>query len=87
MPRRRTSIKRTRADRKKQQHNLKIKKQLKKTIKSFQTLLSAKNVNDAKKFIGKVFSQLDKAAKKSILHPKTARRKKSRLSKRLNKHR
>jgi len=83
MPRRRTSLKRNRADKKKRLRNLKIKQQLKKTVKKFQALLSAKNANEAKILLGKVFSQFDKAAKKRILHPKTADRKKSRLMKRL----
>jgi len=85
MPRRKTSVKKTRSDRKKHQSNLKIKQQLKKSIKKFQGLLSAKNVEEAKKFISKVFSQLDKAAKKNTIHSRTASRKKSRLMKRLNK--
>jgi small subunit ribosomal protein S20 len=63
--------------------NLKIKQQLKKTIKKFQALMSAKNINEAKALLGKVFSQLDKAAKKRTIHPRTASRKKSRLAKRL----
>ena len=85
MPRRRTSLKRKRADKKKHLRNLKVKQQLKKTIKKFQELLSAKNANEAKVFLGKLFSQLDKAAKKRIIHPRTANRKKSRLMKRLTK--
>ena len=83
MPRRRTSIKKTRADKKKHQRNLKIKQQLKKTIKKFQALISAKNLGEAKALLGNVFSQLDKAAKKRTIHPKTASRRKSRLMKRL----
>lgn len=85
MPRRRTSLKRKRADKKRHLRNLKVKQQLKKTLKKFQALLSAKNINEAKTLLGKVFSQLDKAAKKRIIHPKTANRKKSRLAKRLTK--
>ena len=85
MPRRKTSVKKTRADKKKHFNNLKIKQQLKRSIKKFQGLLSAKNVEEAKKFISKVFSQLDKAAKKNTIHARTASRKKSRLMKRLNK--
>lgn len=83
MPRRRTSIKKTRADKKKRLRNLKIKQQLKKTIKKFQALLSAKKIEEAKTILKNVFSQLDKAAKKRVIHPKTANRKKSRLAKRL----
>lgn len=85
MPRRRTSIKKTRVDKKRHLRNLKIKQGLKKAIKKFQSLLSAKNIAEAKTFIAKVFSQLDKAAKKRVIHPNVARRKKSRLMKRLNK--
>jgi len=85
MPRRRTSIKKQRVDRKKHLRNLKIKKELKKTLKEFQSLVAAKNIEEAKKFLKKAFSQFDKAAKKLVIHPRTARRKKSRLAKRLSK--
>jgi ribosomal protein S20 len=84
MPRRKTSIKKTRADKKKHQRNIKVKSELKKTIKKFLAFLSAKNINEAKKLLGRVFSQLDKAAKKNIIPPGMARRRKSRLAKRLS---
>jgi small subunit ribosomal protein S20 len=85
MPRRRTSLKKTRQDKKKHFRNLKIKQQLKRTLKKLQALLSAKNITEARILLGKVFSQLDKAAKKKVIHPRTASRKKSRLMKRLSK--
>jgi small subunit ribosomal protein S20 len=85
MPRRRTSIKKTRADKKKHLRNLKVKQQIKKTIKKFQQLMSSKNLAEAKALLHKVFSELDKAAKKRVIHPATANRKKSRLAKRLSK--
>ncbi len=85
MPRRRTSLKSNRVNKRKHTRNLKIKQQLKKAIKKFQELLSEKNVTEAKTFIAKVFSQLDKAAKKNIIHPATANRRKSRLTRRLSK--
>lgn len=85
MPRRKTSIKKTRSDKKKHLQNLKIKQQLKKTIKQFQGLVAAGNQLEAKKVLTQVFSQLDKAAKKKIIHLATANRRKSRLMKRLNK--
>lgn len=84
MPRRKTSLKRKRADKKRHLRNLKIKQQLKKTLKKFQALLLQKNLNDAKQLLKTAFSQLDKAAKKRVIHPKTASRKKSRLTKRLS---
>lgn len=85
MPRRRTSLKSNRVNKKKHTRNLKVKGQLKKAIKEFQELLTNKNAGEAKAFIAKVFSQLDKAAKKNIIHPATANRRKSRLMRRLNK--
>lgn len=85
MPRRKTSIKKTRADKKKRLRNLKVKGNLKKTIKQFQALLSTKNIEEAKKLLGKVFSQLDKAAKKKVIRQKSANRRKSRLAQRLGK--
>ena len=53
--------------------------------REFQDLLTKKDINEAKTFISKVFSQLDKAAKKNIIHPATANRRKSRLMRRLGK--
>ena len=85
MPRRRTSVKRTRVNNRKHLRNLKVKVQLKKTVKKFQELLVAKDLSQAKTLISKVFSQLDKAAKKKIIHPKTADRRKSRLMRKLGK--
>jgi len=83
MPRRRNAVKKIRQDKIRRLHNLKIKTQLKKTIKKFQALLNAKNIEEAKSALKKVYSELDKAAKKRIIHPKTANRKKSRLTLRL----
>jgi len=83
MPRRKSSLKRQRQDKKRRLRNLKIKHSLKKTIKKFQALLLSKKIDEAKALLVKVYSLLDKAAKKRIIHPKTADRKKSRLAKRL----
>ena len=85
MPRRRTSIKKSRVDKRKHLRNIRVTQKLKKTLKKFQALLSSKKAGEAKEFLKKVFSELDKAAKKEILHPNTANRKKSRLARRLNK--
>lgn len=85
MPRRKSSIKRQRVDKKKRLRNLIIKRKLKKTLKKFQALLSSQNIKEAKELLKNVFSQLDKAAKKKIIHPKTASRNKSRLARRLTK--
>ncbi|MBU1090831.1 MAG: 30S ribosomal protein S20 [Candidatus Omnitrophica bacterium] len=83
MPRRKSSIKRKRADKKKHLRNLRVKKELKKTLKKFQALVSANSIKEAQTLLKEIFSRFDKAAKKRIIHPKTADRKKSRLAKRL----
>lgn len=83
MPRRKSSIKKTRADKKKHLRNLKIKRQLKATLKKFHALIVTKKITEAKDLLKKAFSQLDKAAKKRVIHPRTAKRKKSRLALRI----
>lgn len=80
MPRRKSSIKKKRADIKKHSRNLKVKQQLKKALKKFNALVAAKNAGEAKPFLSKVYSLLDKAAKKKVIHPNLAHRKKSRLA-------
>lgn len=80
MPKQRSALKRLRVDKKRRLRNIKIKQELKKTLKKFQALISAKNTEEAKALLKKVYSQLDKAAKKKIIHPRTASRRKSRLT-------
>jgi small subunit ribosomal protein S20 len=99
MPRRRQSLKARRKDKKRHAHNLQIKTAIKKKLKELKEYLSAKNIDtsaslsvngersrtieEAKKALKDVISQLAKAAKKDIIHKNTARRKISRLSKKL----
>jgi small subunit ribosomal protein S20 len=84
MPRRRTSLKSNRVSKRKHARNLKVKVQLKKASKKFQELIAKKDA-EAKIFISKIFSLLDKAAKKNIIASGAANRKKSRLMRKLNK--
>jgi len=83
MPKRRAAVKRLRVDKKRRLRNLKVKKELKKSIKQLQVLAASKNTAEAKTSLTKIFSLLDKAAKKKIIHPKTADRRKSRLAKKV----
>lgn len=85
MPRRSTSIRTNRAARKRRLRNLKIKQGIKKTLKKFYKLIASKNLEEAKKIFTQLTSQLDKAAKKGIIHSNTADRKKSRLALQLQK--
>jgi small subunit ribosomal protein S20 len=83
MPKRKAGIKRIRVDRKRRLKNIAVKQELKKALKKLKALLSSKSTQEAKVHLGKVFSLLDKAAKKNVIHSNTASRKKSRLSKEL----
>ncbi len=83
MPQRKTALKRLRVDRKKHLHNLKIKTKLKKIIKQFLSLISAKKLDEAKEMFRQVVVKLDKAVSRGIIHKNTASRKKSRFSRKL----
>ncbi len=83
MAKRKAAVKRERVDRKRHAHNVKIKTELKKTIKKYQQLVAQKNAAEAGTTLKKVYSLLDKAAKKNVIHPNKAARDKSRLSQKL----
>lgn len=85
MPQRKCALKRLHADKKRRLRNIRLKKDLKKTLKKIQSLLAAKNVEEAKKVLKEASSKLDKAASKGLMTKNTANRKKSRLTIRLNK--
>ena len=85
MPQRKCAAKRLRADKKRRLRNIRLKAELKKALKSIQSLIAANNVAEAKKAISAVSSSLDKAVSKGILSKNTASRKKSRLTIRINK--
>ncbi len=63
--------------------NLSIKSLLKTETKKFIDLLASKKLDEAKKQLNILTSELDKASSKGIIHTKTASRKKSRLMKKL----
>ncbi|MDP1689295.1 MAG: 30S ribosomal protein S20 [bacterium] len=65
--------------RRRTQNNLK-KETYKKEVKNFRKLILAKNINDAKALLPKVFKALDKAAKTNVIKKGKADRLKSRLS-------
>ncbi len=83
--RRRQSLKAQRKDKKRRQHNIEIKSGLKKTLKKLQGFITGKKLEEAKKTLNEAVSHLAKAAKKKIMHPNTAKRKISRLSKKVAK--
>ena len=80
MPQRRTAIKDLRKAHTKHLHNLQIKTDLKKTIKKFVTAASDKKA-DVKDLLKEIYKKFDKAAKRNVMHKKTAARRKSRFAK------
>ena len=83
MPQRRAALKRLRVDRKKRIRNLKLKTDLKKTIKKFLSLITDKKAKEAKDFFPKLVAKVDRASVKGIIHKNTAARKKSQFSRQL----
>jgi small subunit ribosomal protein S20 len=81
VPQRKASLKRLRADKTRRLRNIKIKTDLKKTLKGFKALLADNKRQELLAALKKAFSRLDKAAAKGIIHKKTASRKKGRLHK------
>ncbi len=61
-------------------HNLDIKTDLKKTIKSFLSAAKDKKA-DSQDLLKTVYKKLDKAAKRNVLHKRTAARRKARFAK------
>ncbi len=84
LPQRRSGIKELRKNRKNRLHNLDIKTDLKKTIKSYKASLESDNKAEAATKLKDAHKKIDKAAKRNLLHKNTAARKKSQLSKALS---
>lgn len=60
--------------------NTRTKKTLKEGMKGVEKLATAKKWKDAKASLSAAYSAIDKAAKKGVIKPNTAARKKARLS-------
>jgi small subunit ribosomal protein S20 len=82
VPQRRTAIKDLRKNRRRQMMNLDLKSDLKKTLKQFTTAASAK-AKDSKDLLKTVYKKLDKAAKRNVMHKRTASRRKAKFAKML----
>jgi small subunit ribosomal protein S20 len=80
MPNIQAAKKSVRKDKKRRLNNLAIASELKTLIKKLNSLISAKKSAEASNMLSLVMSKLDKAAKKGVIKPKNADRKKSRLS-------
>ncbi len=65
--------------------NTQRKKKMRNLIKKAKILVAQKKIEEAKKLLPQIYKALDKTAKKNIIKKNTASRKKSRLTKMLNK--
>ena len=80
MPQRKTGVKELKKNRTRQMHNLDIKTDLRKTMKAFVAAVSAKP-EDVKALLSTLYKKIDKAAKRNIIHKKTASRRKASFAK------
>ncbi len=80
MPNTKSAIKAARQNIKRRANNLKTLEAVKKTAKMVRKAITAGDKSEAAKALSGAFAQLDKAAKKGVIHKNTASRKKSRLA-------
>ncbi|OGW90983.1 MAG: 30S ribosomal protein S20 [Omnitrophica bacterium RIFCSPHIGHO2_02_FULL_63_14] len=84
MAHRRSSIKKIRVDRKRHEQNQRVISNLKTVTKRLKALIDQKKHPEAAACSREVFSKLDKAVKKGVIHANVASRRKSRLALGLN---
>jgi len=85
MMRHKSAEKRARQNKKSYQRNRAIKSSVKTGVKNLTTVLETKNREESATVLKKVISTISRAASKGVMHKKTASRKISRLTKRVNK--
>lgn len=85
MPILKSAKKRLRQNKRRKALNLQYKKKMKEPIKKFKKLIAEKKTEEAKKLLPQVYKALDKAAKHGTIKKNTAARRKSRLTKMINK--
>lgn len=79
-----SAIKAIRVIRRRTLYNAMYKSATKTAVRKFERAVAAGRIDEAKELLTKAVSRLDKAAKKGVIHPNAAARKKSRLMRRLN---
>ena len=84
MAHRRSSLKKIRIDKRRRAVNVRIISELKTVTRKVAHLIAQKNADEAAKQSRELFSKIDKAVKKGILHKNLASRRKSRLSLKIN---
>lgn len=71
---------------KRRARNLVYKKKIKDLIKKVRSFVLEKKIEEAKKLLPQVYKILDKAAKVNVIKKNTASRKKSRITKLINRY-
>jgi len=84
LPKTKTAEKSARSAARKAERNKGIRSVTKSSVTKAEKLVASKKGEDAKAAVTEAISALDRAAKKKVIHPNTAARKKSRLMKKLN---
>lgn len=82
MPQHKSPMKRMKTDKKREARNNYVIRTLKTLSKKIRTEMP---LEEKQKALDTIYSQLDKAAKKGVIHKRTASRRKSRLANMLNK--
>ncbi len=77
MPQHKSPLKRMKTDKKRQARNNYVKRTLKTLSKQLHSEMPAE---EKQALLNKLYAQLDKAAKKGVIHKRTASRRKSRLA-------
>ena len=86
MPIIKSAKKSLRQNKRRRSNNLLHKNQVKRLIKEIRILALDQKPKEAKELLSKVYKELDKAAKTKAINKNTAKRRKSRLTKLVNKH-
>ena len=79
-----SAIKRARQNEKRRLRNKSVKTRVKNIVKNVRLAVNEKSKEEALKELNTAKSTIDKAAKKGVIHERTAARKISRLSKHVN---
>ena len=79
-----SALKQMRQGLKRRDRNRKNVSQLKTQVKKLRAAMAKGDAGEAKKLLGETISEIDRAAKKGIVHDNAAARYKSRLTRRFN---
>ena len=81
-----SALKRVKQSQARRLRNMSTKSRIKTTVKKFHQVLETGTLESARPAMIQAVAQIDRAASKGVVHPRTASRKISRLSKKLHRH-